>query len=81
MAILPPWAPGKRPRLTPAPALALKDINLCLPCGYGGDHICRTLQVFLNLSNSASIRRKPEAPRFYSYSFPNSAFLQPTTRV
>ena len=42
--------PGKRPRLTPAPALVLKDGQPVMALGgYGGDHIPQgTLQVFLN---------------------------------
>ncbi len=44
-------APHKRPRLTPAPALVLRDGRPCMAFGgYGGDHIPQgTLQVFLNL--------------------------------
>src|SRR5688572_32545733 len=44
-------APHKRPRLTPAPALALRNGQPFMVFGgYGGDHIPQgTLQVFLNL--------------------------------
>jgi gamma-glutamyltranspeptidase/glutathione hydrolase len=70
-------APGKRPRLTPAPALVLKDGQPVIACGgYGGDHIPQgTLQVFLNLIEfGLDPQEAVEAPRFYSYSFPNSGF-------
>jgi gamma-glutamyltranspeptidase / glutathione hydrolase len=70
-------APGKRPRLTPAPALALKDGQPVIAFGgYGGDHIPQgTLQVFLNLIEfGLDPQEAVEAPRFYSYNFPNSGF-------
>ena len=69
--------PGKRPRLTPAPALVLKDGQPVLALGgYGGDHIPQgTLQVFLNVVEFGfDPQEAVEAPRFYSYSFPNSGF-------
>jgi len=70
-------APGKRPRLTPAPALALQDGEPVMVFGgYGGDHIPQgTLQVFLNLIEfGLDPQEAVEAPRFYSYNFPNSGF-------
>jgi gamma-glutamyltranspeptidase/glutathione hydrolase len=70
-------APGKRPRLTPAPALVLKDGQPVIALGgFGGDHIPQgTLQVFLNLIEfGLDPQEAVEAPRFYSYSFPNSGF-------
>ena len=70
-------APGKRPRLTPAPALVLKDGQPVIALGgYGGDHIPQgTLQVFLNVVEfGLDPQEAVEAPRFYSYSFPNSGF-------
>jgi len=69
--------PGKRPRLTPAPALVLKGGQPVIALGgYGGDHIPQgTLQVFLNVVEfGLDPQEAVEAPRFYSYSFPNSGF-------
>ncbi|MEE9149222.1 MAG: gamma-glutamyltransferase, partial [Candidatus Tectomicrobia bacterium] len=69
--------PHKRPRLTPAPALVLRDGQPVMVLGgYGGDHIPQgTLQVFLNL---VEFGRDPqeavEEPRCYTYNFPNSGF-------
>ena len=67
--------PGKRPRLTPNPALVLKDGKPVLPFGCpGGDaQVQGMLQVFLNIvvfemDPQAAI----EAPRAVSHSFPNS---------
>jgi gamma-glutamyltranspeptidase/glutathione hydrolase len=44
--------------------------------GYGGDHIPQgTLQVFLNLVEFGfDPQEAVEAPRFYSYNFPNSGY-------
>ncbi|MBC7779664.1 MAG: gamma-glutamyltransferase [Proteobacteria bacterium] len=68
-------APGVRPRLTPNPALALKDGKVFMPLGTpGGDVQCQAMvQVFLNvvlfgMDPQAAI----EAPRFSTYSFPGS---------
>jgi gamma-glutamyltranspeptidase/glutathione hydrolase len=69
--------PGKRPRLTPAPALVLQDGQPLIALGgYGGDHIPQgTLQVLLNLVEFGfDPQEAVEAPRFYSYSFPNSSY-------
>lgn len=69
--------PGKRPRLTPAPALVLQDGQPVLALGgFGGDHIPQgTLQVFLNVVEFGfDPQEAVEAPRFYSYSFPSSGF-------
>ncbi len=69
--------PHKRPRLTPAPALVLRNGQPVMVLGgYGGDHIPQgTLQVFLNL---VEFGRDPqeavEEPRCYTYNFPNSGF-------
>lgn len=68
-------APGKRPRLTPCPALVLRDGEPVMALGgYGGDHIPQSvLQVFLNMVEfGMDPQEAVEAPRFYSYSFPNS---------
>ena len=69
--------PGKRPRLTPAPALVLKDGQPLMALGgYGGDHIPQgTLQVFLNaVEFGLDPQEAVEEPRFYTYNFPNSSF-------
>lgn len=68
-------APGKRPRLTPCPALVLKDGEPVMVLGgFGGDHIPQgVLQVFLNIVEFGfDPQEAVEAPRFYTYSFPNS---------
>lgn len=69
-------APGKRPRLTPNPALALKDGKVYMPFGSPGNDIQpqAMLQVFLNvvlwgMDPQAAV----EAPRFATYSFPSSS--------
>jgi gamma-glutamyltranspeptidase/glutathione hydrolase len=69
--------PGKRPRLTPAPALVLRQGQPVMALGgYGGDHIPQgTLQVFLNVVEfGLDPQEAVEAPRFYSYNFPNSSY-------
>ncbi len=68
-------APGKRPRLTPNPALAIAGGERFLPFGTpGGDvQIQAMLQVLLNLFVfGADVQAAVEAPRFASYSFPSS---------
>lgn len=69
-------APGKRPRLTPNPALALKDGKVFMPFGSPGNDIQpqAMLQVFLNvvlwgMDPQAAV----EAPRFATYSYPSSS--------
>ncbi len=69
-------APGKRPRLTPNPAMALKDGKLFMPFGSPGNDIQpqAMTQVFLNvvvfgMEPQAAV----EAPRFATYSFPSSS--------
>jgi len=68
-------APGKRPRLTPCPAIVFKDGRPFMPLGTpGGDVQCQSmLQVFLNI---AVFGMEPqaaiEAPRFATYSYPGS---------
>jgi gamma-glutamyltranspeptidase/glutathione hydrolase len=68
-------APGKRPRLTPSPALALGPDGRAIPFGTpGGDVQAQAmLQTFLNrvvfgMDPQAAV----EAPRFATYSFPDS---------
>ncbi|MBM3491730.1 MAG: gamma-glutamyltransferase family protein [Alphaproteobacteria bacterium] len=68
-------APGKRPRLTPNPALVLKPGEFALPFGApGGDHQPQgMLQVLLNhLVFGMPIQEAIEAPRFSTHSHPNS---------
>jgi gamma-glutamyltranspeptidase / glutathione hydrolase len=68
-------APGKRPRLTPNPALALKRGEFAMPFGApGGDTQPQgMLQVLLNhLVFGMPIQEAIEAPRFCTYSHPNS---------
>lgn len=68
-------APGKRPRLTPAPALAIKKGEWALPFGTPGGDIQQQamLQVFLNVALwGMDPQTAVEAPRFASYSFPDS---------
>ena len=68
-------APGKRPRLTPNPALAIQAGGRMVPFGTpGGDvQIQAMLQTFLNLFVfGMGPQEAVERPRFASYSFPNS---------
>jgi gamma-glutamyltranspeptidase/glutathione hydrolase len=68
-------APGKRPRLTPNPAMALKRGEFAMPFGApGGDTQPQgMLQVLLNhLVFGMPIQEAIEAPRFCTYSHPNS---------
>jgi gamma-glutamyltranspeptidase / glutathione hydrolase len=68
-------APGKRPRLTPNPALAIKGRDQFLPFGTpGGDVQTQAmLQVLLNLFVFGhDVQSAIEAPRFATYSFPSS---------
>ena len=67
-------AAGKRPRLTPNPAIALKD-GMVLPFGTpGGDvQIQAMTQVFLNIVEfGMTPQQAVEAPRLATYSAPNS---------
>ncbi len=68
-------APGKRPRLTPSPALAIRGDGMVMPFGTpGGDVQTQALaQVFLNTFVFAMDPQSAvEAPRFATYSFPSS---------
>ena len=68
-------APGKRPRLTPNPAMAFKNGRVYMPFGTpGGDVQCQAmLQVFLNINVFGMAPQSAvEAPRFAGYSFPGS---------
>lgn len=67
--------PGKRPRLTPNPALAILADGSVMPFGTpGGDVQTQAmLQVFLNLCVfDMDMASAVEAPRFATYSFPSS---------
>jgi gamma-glutamyltranspeptidase/glutathione hydrolase len=68
-------APGKRPRLTPNPALALGRDGRVIPFGTpGGDVQAQAmLQVLLNhIVYGMDPQAAVEAPRFATYSFPDS---------
>jgi len=68
-------AAGKRPRLTPNPAMAISQGKLAMPFGApGGDTQPQgMLQVLLNhLVFKMDIQTSIEAPRFSSHSHPNS---------
>jgi gamma-glutamyltranspeptidase / glutathione hydrolase len=69
-------APGKRPRLTPNPALAIKGNGAeFLPFGTpGGDVQTQAmLQVLLNIFvHGQDVQSAIEAPRFAGYSYPSS---------
>jgi gamma-glutamyltranspeptidase/glutathione hydrolase len=68
-------APGKRPRLTPSPAMALRDGRpwLCFGTPGGDVQSQAMLQVFLNIAEfGMQVQQAVEAPRFSSANFPNS---------
>jgi gamma-glutamyltranspeptidase/glutathione hydrolase len=68
-------APGKRPRLTPNPAIAIAPGRMAMPFGTpGGDVQTQAmLQVFLNIHLfGMEAQEAVEAPRAASYSFPSS---------
>lgn len=68
-------APGKRPRLTPSPALAMRDGKpyLCFGTPGGDVQSQAMLQVFLNITEfGMQVQQAVEAPRFSSANFPNS---------
>jgi len=67
--------PGKRPRLTPSPALALRDGAFHMGWGTpGGDSQMQAmLQVFLNITEfGMSVQQAIEQPRFATFTYPNS---------
>lgn len=67
--------PGKRPRLTPAPAIALRDGKFYMAFGTpGGDvQLQAMLQVLLNVYEfGMSVQTAVEKPRIGNFSFPNS---------
>ena len=68
-------AGGKRPRLTPCPAIVFKHGRPFMPLGTpGGDVQCQAmLQVFLNVAVFGMAPQAAiEAPRFATYSYPGS---------
>jgi gamma-glutamyltranspeptidase/glutathione hydrolase len=68
-------APGKRPRLTPNPAIAIRPGEWAMPLGTpGADVQCQAMaQTLLNIDAFAmNPQQAVEAPRFASYSFPQS---------
>jgi gamma-glutamyltranspeptidase/glutathione hydrolase len=68
-------APGKRPRLTPNPAMVVTRNGGVMPFGTpGGDvQIQAMLQVMLNILHfGMEVQEAIEAPRVASYSFPSS---------
>ncbi|MCH7983473.1 MAG: gamma-glutamyltransferase family protein [Chloroflexi bacterium] len=68
---------GKRPRLTPNPAIVFRDGKLMMPFGTpGGDAQPQSMtQVFLNMAvYGMNVQAAVEAPRFQSKSFPNSFY-------
>ena len=67
--------PGKRPRLTPNPALAIRPGQYMIPFGTpGGDvQVQAMVQCLLNvISWGMDPQQAVESPRFASYSFPDS---------
>ena len=69
---LQPW---KRPRLTPNPAIAMKNGRLFMPFGTpGGDTQCTAMvQMFLNIVEfDMDPQQAIEQPRFAPWNFPNS---------
>lgn len=81
-------APGKRPRLTPCPAIVFKNGKPLMPLGTpGGDVQCQAmLQVFLNIAVFGMAPQAAiEAPRFSTYSYPGSfephAYLPDELRI
>jgi gamma-glutamyltranspeptidase/glutathione hydrolase len=68
-------ASGKRPRLTPNPALAFKNGRAYMPFGTPGGDVQpqAMLQVFLNINTFGMAPQDAiEAPRFANYSYPGS---------
>jgi len=68
-------APGKRPRLTPNPALAIQDGKRFIPFGSpGGDVQTQAMaqSIINHLVFGLDVQAAIEAPRFASYSFPSS---------
>ncbi|RIK44452.1 MAG: hypothetical protein DCC58_08230 [Chloroflexi bacterium] len=68
-------AGGKRPRLTPNPAMAFRDGRLYMPFGTPGADMQpqSMLQTFINIVDfGMDVQQAIEAPRFGTYSYPES---------
>jgi gamma-glutamyltranspeptidase/glutathione hydrolase len=68
-------APGKRPRLTPAPSMMLRDGAAVMPFGTPGGDVQQQamLQVLMNVTVfGMPMQHAVEAPRVASRSFPDS---------
>lgn len=68
-------APGRRPRLTPAPLLAVQPGRSVMPFGTPGGDVQgqAMLQVLLNIALfGMDLQQAVEAPRFATFSFPSS---------
>lgn len=68
-------APGKRPRLTPSPAMAFKDGGVWMAFGTpGGEAQCQAMaQLLLNMVEfGMDAQEAVEAPRVVTWSLPNS---------
>jgi gamma-glutamyltranspeptidase / glutathione hydrolase len=67
-------APGRRPRLTPNPAIALTDDAMIAFGTPGGDVQTQAMaQVLLNVAvHGMDVQAAIDAPRFASYSYPSS---------
>jgi len=73
-------APGKRPRLTPAPAMLLRAGKVVMPFGTPGGDVQQQamLQVLLNITAyGMSPQQAVEAPRVATRSFPDSFWPHP----
>jgi gamma-glutamyltranspeptidase/glutathione hydrolase len=73
-------APGKRPRLTPAPAMVLHKGRLFMPFGTPGGDVQQQamLQVLLNIVEfGMAPQAAVDAPRVASRSFPDSFWPHP----
>jgi gamma-glutamyltranspeptidase/glutathione hydrolase len=69
-------APGKRPRLTPNPSIAMREGKWVMPFGTPGNDVQpqAMLQVFLNITAFGMTPQAAiEQPRFASASFPSSS--------
>jgi gamma-glutamyltranspeptidase/glutathione hydrolase len=75
-------APGKRPRLTPSPAIAVGADGWCMPFGTPGNDVQPQSmgQVLLNVVVfGMSPQRAVDAPRFATFSYPRSSEPHPYT--
>jgi gamma-glutamyltranspeptidase / glutathione hydrolase len=73
-------APGKRPRLTPSPALLMKDGRLVAPVGSPGNdvQVQAIVQLLVNLIDfGMDPQAAVEAPRVATFSYPRSSTPHP----